>query len=75
MECLKCNGTSKVIESTKKYGTVYRKRKCDACGEIFFTQEVYLEEDNKVKVCVNALTKRYDKYKQRNKEKICEENK
>lgn len=39
MTCPNCNGKNKVIDSRSDEDTVYRKRKCDDCGHIFYTEE------------------------------------
>ncbi len=39
MLCPKCGGKNKVINSRCNEEVVCRKRKCDDCGHIFFTEE------------------------------------
>lgn len=39
MDCIDCGGKTKVTNSTKYQGLVYRTRKCLDCGKIFGTAE------------------------------------
>lgn len=39
MECTKCEGKTKVVDTRRFAGTQYRKRKCLVCGNIFWTSE------------------------------------
>lgn len=41
MDCIVCDGKTKVTNSTRYEGKVYRKRKCLVCGAIFDTSENY----------------------------------
>ena len=40
MECLNCEGKTSVVETIKFAGTVYRRRKCTACKDSFWTEEL-----------------------------------
>lgn len=58
MECIKCEGKTKVIDSRAYAGTRYRKRKCRACGCTFWTQEE-LADINNVRAAISGLHYRY----------------
>lgn len=40
MDCLKCNGATKVTDSRRADHVTYRIRKCLECGHKFYTKEV-----------------------------------
>lgn len=44
MECPKCNGKTKVIDSGKYIGSVFRQRKCTECDYRFWTEENVSED-------------------------------
>lgn len=44
MTCIKCGGNTKVIDSSYLVDSVTRKRKCKACGHVFFTEELRVAE-------------------------------
>lgn len=48
MECPECEGNSKVIDSRKYAGTVYRKRECKTCRFRFWTEETEIENDSRI---------------------------
>lgn len=39
MNCPKCNGYMPVVDTGNTGDTVYRKRKCEICGAVVFTEE------------------------------------
>lgn len=43
MKCPLCGEQSKVMESREWHGTMLRRRKCKACGQLFYTEEVEIE--------------------------------
>lgn len=45
MDCLKCNGATKVTDSRRVDHMVYRTRKCLACGYVFHTKEIQTNKD------------------------------
>lgn len=48
MECPECGKNTKVLESRKYAGGVYRRRKCIECGFMFWTEEIEMEDNLKV---------------------------
>lgn len=40
MKCLQCGFDTKVVISIRKQDSVFRRRKCIKCGEVFHTREV-----------------------------------
>lgn len=44
MECPKCDGKTKVTDSGKYIGSVFRQRKCTECGHRFWTEENVSED-------------------------------
>lgn len=55
MTCPKCKGKTKVIDNSHNDSDNedYRKRKCEACGHIFYTVEYEVEYDEHVKIVYN----------------------
>jgi len=54
MNCPKCEGQTKVIDTAAVYDSVIRRRECLSCGQRFFTEELEaLEEDQRR--CSNLL--------------------
>jgi len=48
MNCPKCEGQTKVIDTAAVYDSVIRRRECLSCGQRFFTEELEaLEEDQR----------------------------
>ena len=45
MECPECGGNTRVLDSRKYAGAVYRKRKCKLCHFIFWTEEIEQMEE------------------------------
>lgn len=62
MECLTCGGDTKVSNSIKYAGTVYRQRKCLDCSSIFWTEELEVVEPQFVR---DALKFKRGKYADR----------
>ena len=56
MLCPECKNRSKVTDSRTDGKTVYRRRKCEHCGHIFFTAETTTPSGD-------AFHKIYNKYK------------
>ena len=46
MRCPKCMSRSRVIDSRRQGGRVYRRRQCKGCGGRFSTVEIDLQELN-----------------------------
>lgn len=50
MRCPECKSKTKVLDNVNTpEGEVYRKRKCDACNNIFFTIEFETDETESFK--------------------------
>ena len=49
MHCPKCNGKVGVLDSTinPKDNEIFRKRKCNVCGHIFYTIEFEVEDNER----------------------------
>lgn len=45
MECPKCEGKSRVVDSRKVETIVFRRRICNVCGYRFYTEEIQIEKD------------------------------
>ena len=52
MQCPKCDGKTKVIDSRPYIGGVYRKRKCTLCNYQFYTEEFPTEDVASVRSCM-----------------------
>lgn len=39
MYCPECNSKSTVVITVRETDAVHRKRRCDVCGHVFFTEE------------------------------------
>lgn len=39
MFCPECGGKNTVVDCRKEADAIHRKRKCDVCGHVFFTEE------------------------------------
>lgn len=64
MECLNCDdGKTRVINTIKYAGTVYRSRACSSCGHKFWTEEI--EVNNLADI---RAAEAYKKMKYRKKE-------
>ena len=66
LDCVHCNEETYVKDSVKKYGTVYRRRVCKVCGREFYTYEIEIEDENALKMCKDALTKRTSTKRRKN---------
>lgn len=42
-----CGGNMVVIETRDREGYVYRRRKCDCCGRVIRTREVYCDKGDR----------------------------
>lgn len=58
MICPMCDGKVRVIDSKADYDAVYRKRKCNLCCHVFYTEET---ESNDAKAIFNDLANNYHK--------------
>ncbi|MCM1221747.1 MAG: hypothetical protein NC548_45485 [Lachnospiraceae bacterium] len=47
-ECPECGNKTKVLDSRKFAGAVYRKRKCKDCNFTFYTEELEIDSSTKV---------------------------
>lgn len=45
MDCVKCNGATKVTDSRRVDHMVYRTRKCLECGYVFYAKEIVTNKD------------------------------
>lgn len=61
MECIFCNGESRITNTVKEDGTVYRKRICLECKKEFFTYEIDITDEKLMRMCKKALSTRYNK--------------
>ena len=43
MICSKCGGVLEVIETREKNNIVIRRRRCKACGKLFYTSETGMD--------------------------------
>lgn len=48
MECPECTSSTKVLDSRKYAGAVYRRRECKICHFIFWTEELEIDENSRV---------------------------
>lgn len=48
MECPECGGNTKILDSRKYAGAVYRKRECKLCNFTFWTEEIEIDSNSKV---------------------------
>lgn len=65
MKCPKCNSDS-LVKCTRhdyKENEVFRERKCNVCGERFFTVEFPVEENEDFKKIWRQLQDKYKKQK------------
>lgn len=51
MDCSRCGGRTKVLDSRSVEEGIFRKRICEGCGRVFYTAEY---EDNEGKDGLNA---------------------
>lgn len=51
MTCQICGGDTKVVDTARSSDEVIRRRKCKACGEVFYT----VERDTNNKFAANLL--------------------
>jgi hypothetical protein len=73
MECLNCECEKTGVLNTIKYaGTIYRERKCPACGAKFWTEELEVTD---ISIIRDAVAFRMMKYRDRKKNKKYEANK
>lgn len=68
MECPECSGNTKVLDSRKYAGAVYRKRECKSCNFIFWTEELEIDNNSKV------IKDMYACYKTRTRDKKLKSN-
>ena len=47
--CPKCNGRTHVVDSRIVDDVVARKRKCNGCGNIFYTEEIEVLNNDTLK--------------------------
>lgn len=67
MMCPKCDGKVQVIDSVNtKYNEVYRRRKCTACGYMFYTSECFIFPDTEF---MNTWYDSYRRHKKKGEEK------
>lgn len=64
MECLNCDGKTKVEDSICYAGSVYRRRKCLECGFAYWTEELEVIDH---KIITEA--QRYKKTQNKRKDK------
>ena len=65
MECLNCDdGIMRVTDTRAFAGTVYRKRRCKACGYTVWTEEVEADKRG-----LNAMFA-YERRKERERKKV-----
>ena len=50
MNCVKCGGTTRVVDTCADKDTVYRKRKCTSCGLIIYSTEQLATENVQRKI-------------------------
>lgn len=50
-----CFKESKVVDVREKGEYIWRKRECDKCGRIFFTNEVELVDDTFIKSMTDTI--------------------
>lgn len=48
MECPECDNRTRVLDSRRYAGAVYRKRECKTCHFRFWTEELEIEEDSQM---------------------------
>lgn len=48
MECPECGSKTKVLDSRKYAGAVYRKRECKLYNFTFWTEEIEIDSNSKV---------------------------
>lgn len=65
VECPKCGSNSKVIDSRKYAGAVYRKRKCVFCNFKFWTEETELDDNDRILKDMQACYKMKTRDKER----------
>ena len=65
MVCPSCGGTNKVIGSKKGHKSIHRRRMCDKCHYIFYTEEH--EVDSSVEY--DELMTQYEKGRKRNNDR------
>lgn len=60
MECLNCDdGKTIVIDSIKYAGTVLRKRKCQLCSSVVWTEELEVEDLDTVREALSYKQRKY----------------
>lgn len=63
MKCPKCSGASRVTDNVTLTNGNLRKRKCLACGNVFYTEELEIDFDGFSK---KQWNKNYRKSKKKN---------
>lgn len=59
MECPKCGGKTRVIDSGKYIGSVFRQRKCTECDYRFWTEENVSEDPVTIRSFVSYKKRNY----------------
>lgn len=49
VQCPKCNGESKVIDSRDEESARRRRRQCNGCGNRYTTYEIHADEYNRIR--------------------------
>lgn len=60
MKCPKCGGRLKTFDSRPRDGSVYRRKRCLACGYTFSTIEISMEQKSRyelIETTLNAMIK------------------
>lgn len=65
MNCIKCGGDTRVIDSRPNQNTneCYRKHECKRCGEVFYSLEFAIDYDGYLKSQWLANNRAYDQSK------------
>ncbi len=70
MECPECSNKTKVLDTRKYSGAVYRKRKCKSCGFTFWTEEIELDKNADIIKTVQATYRMRSRDRARNSYKL-----
>lgn len=65
MDCIECDGKTRVTDSIAYAGTVYRHRKCLACGLKFWTEEIVAENKYDIRDALSFKKAKYRDNKRR----------